>query len=87
MEKPYTPKALAERWECSEDMVRRCIREGKLRAFKLGGKLWRIPAEEVGRFERCQNTSSAGTGENTASSGGTRKGIDNAAHLARMTQA
>lgn len=53
--RPYTPERLAERWECSAEHVRRLLATGRLHGFKLGGKLWRISAGEVERYE-CQQT-------------------------------
>lgn len=49
----YTVASLAAEWECSEGVIRKLIRDGKLRCFRPGN-LIRIPAEEVARFE-CQN--------------------------------
>jgi excisionase family DNA binding protein len=49
--RPYTPETLAERWECSPAIVRRMLKAGELRGFKLGDKLWRIPASVVDEFE------------------------------------
>src|ERR1700730_1734705 len=51
--KAYTPAALALRWQCSERHVRNLVAKGKLRAFRLGGKLLRIPVEAVEEMERC----------------------------------
>ena len=50
-ERPFTPERLAERWECSPQHITTLCRGGTLRAFKLGPKLWRIPAAEVRRWE------------------------------------
>lgn len=55
MERPFTPERLAERWECSAEHIRKLLSSGRLHGFKLGGKLWRISAGEVERFE-CQTT-------------------------------
>jgi len=66
MTRPYTPATLAERWECSETTVRALIKSGRLRAFKLAGKLYRIRPDEVERFE-CQNTDLSSTETNGAS--------------------
>jgi excisionase family DNA binding protein len=55
--KPYTVKELAERWQVSQEAVYALIRKhargepGGLPAFTIGGKLWRIRAEEVERWE------------------------------------
>jgi excisionase family DNA binding protein len=64
----YTPATLAERWECSERHVRNMIASGDLPAFRLAGKLLRIRAEDVERFE-CQNGASPSSEDNTASHG------------------
>jgi excisionase family DNA binding protein len=50
VKKPYTPESLAERWSCSAEKVRQMINRGELIGFRLG-KLIRIPAVEVERFE------------------------------------
>ena len=62
IERPYSPQTLADRWGCSAEKVRRMYRDGELRGFELG-KLIRIPAAEVARYE-CQNTPSPDTEEN-----------------------
>ncbi|HEY6814062.1 MAG TPA: helix-turn-helix domain-containing protein [Croceibacterium sp.] len=46
----YSVAQLAERWQCSEGLVRKIIGSGKLAAFRLG-TLIRISAAEVDRFE------------------------------------
>jgi excisionase family DNA binding protein len=48
----YTPKAVAERWQCSERHVRNLISAGQLRAFRLGGKLLRITSDAVEEFQQ-----------------------------------
>lgn len=55
MNKPFTPKSLADHWECSERHVRKLVACGKLPAFRLGGKLLRIKPEDVENFEKCQS--------------------------------
>lgn len=52
LSRPYTIAKLAERWRCSEHHVRQLIASGELRAFRIGAKLWRVPAAEVEDFER-----------------------------------
>lgn len=47
-----TPMRLAERWHCSEQHIRNLIRKNQIKAYKLSGKLLRIPIEEVERIER-----------------------------------
>ena len=53
---PYSPETLAQRWGCSAEKVRLMCKGGELASFRLG-KLIRIPAAEVERYE-CQNTAS-----------------------------
>ena len=55
--KVYTPATLARRWQCSERHVRNLIRDGKLAAFRVGGKLLRISAAVVEEFERAKRPS------------------------------
>jgi excisionase family DNA binding protein len=52
-EKPFTVPTLADRWECSEGLIRKMIERGELRSFRIGA-LIRIPADEVERVE-CQS--------------------------------
>jgi excisionase family DNA binding protein len=81
----FTPRTLAQRWDCSERHVRALISEGELRAFRLGGKLLRIAAAEVERYE-CQTTRSDGSGDGSASSTG-KTGSASVTRLAPMTRA
>lgn len=62
-QKPFSPETLADRWGCSAEKVRLMYRTGELPGFRLG-KLIRIPAAEVERYE-CQNTPSPSTEEST----------------------
>jgi excisionase family DNA binding protein len=48
----YTPSTLAKRWECSPATIYNMIERGNLAAFKVGGKLLRIKAEDVEAFEQ-----------------------------------
>lgn len=80
--KPYSPETLAERWDCSAEKVRRMVHAGELDAFRLG-KLIRIPASEVERFE-C-STASSDTGGSSASPSLTRSEAALESRLARMT--
>lgn len=50
--------SLAEHWACGTDTVYALIKSGDLQAFKLGGKLLRIRAEEVERYECRTDTAS-----------------------------
>lgn len=81
-QKPYSPETLADRWGCSAEKVRLMYRNGELGGFRLG-KLIRIPAKEVERYE-CQNTPSPDTGENGASPL-PREASDFESRLARQT--
>lgn len=48
--RPYSVAQLAERWDCSQGLIRKLIRNGELQPFTLG-TLIRITAAEVQRFE------------------------------------
>jgi len=52
----YTPRTLAERWQCSESLIRKMVKAGQLQKLPLGA-LVRISADEVRRFE-CNTRSS-----------------------------
>lgn len=82
--KPYSPETLAERWDCSAEKIRLMYHAGDLAGFRLG-KLIRIPAHEVERYE-CQNTPSPSTEESGPSRSGTEP-TDAEFRLARMTGA
>lgn len=47
---PYSVARLAERWSCSEGLIRKLIKQGQLKSFRPG-TLTRISAAEVARFE------------------------------------
>ena len=49
-DKAYTVTSLAERWDCSKDVLYDMLRDGRLRAFRVG-KALRISPEEVRRIE------------------------------------
>jgi excisionase family DNA binding protein len=49
----YTPESLAKRWSVSAATVRTLVREGQLRAFRVGRQI-RIRPEWVEQFERAQ---------------------------------
>lgn len=82
--KALTPRDVAERWQCSERHIRNVLRDGKLRYFKLGGKLVRIPLEAVEEFEQCPNFVSSSIEENSPLNG-TKMAADSAARSARLT--
>lgn len=72
----FTPRKLSERWECSERHVRNVIKQGRLRYFRLGEKLIRIPLEAVEEYEQCQNSGLSPTEASSRSSGGTIRASD-----------
>ena len=84
-ERPYTPVTLAKRWSCTAAHVRNLVRRGEIEGFTLGGKLLRISAAEVERYE-CRTIDSGATEESSASSGTTSKDADNVARLVRQTR-
>jgi hypothetical protein len=47
----FTPAMLAERWSCSPGAVTAIIRDGRLRAFKIGSRCWRIHQHVVEAYE------------------------------------
>lgn len=49
-DRPYSPATLADRWQCSAQLVRNMLERGEIKGFRHG-KMWRIPAAEVARFE------------------------------------
>ncbi len=59
--KVYTPKTLAERWQCNARHIRRMVDRGDLPGFRLGGKLLRIRGEDVEAYEcACSDTEESG---------------------------
>jgi len=82
--KPFSPESLGERWGCSPDKIRRMYRGGEIEGFKLG-KLIRIPAKAVERFE-CQTTELRPTEDPSPSSTKTTSEDAFESRLARMTE-
>ena len=82
MTRPYSPQTLADRWGCSAEKVRTMCKTGELASFTLG-KLIRIPAAEVERYE-CQSTPSPDTGESGRSPSQTVN-VAAESRLARLT--
>ena len=81
---PFTPETLGERWACSAEKIRLMYHAGELSGFRLG-KLIRIPAAEVERYE-CQTTASHGIGESSPSHGENRDdSTREESRLARLT--
>lgn len=54
----YSVATLADHWGCANDTVYALVKSGELQHFKLGGKLIRIRADEVERYERRPSTTS-----------------------------
>lgn len=54
MQRVFTPEQVAAMWQCSSNHVRNLIHRGELRAFRLGGRLFRIPAEAIQEFEAAK---------------------------------
>lgn len=67
-ERPFSVPQLAARWGCSEGLVRKLIRENRLRCFRPGA-LIRISATEVERFE-CQQMQEVSPTASSASEAG-----------------
>jgi excisionase family DNA binding protein len=87
-EKPYTVQGLADRWGCSVWAVYALIKAGRLPAFRLGGKLLRIRAEDVAKWESTggstalEDTGSASSKVKQSSAGRTKKASLTAEDLA-----
>lgn len=88
--KPFTIEALAERWECNHQVIRKLIDKGDLKSFRVGAKLIRISTDEVERYEKegpwqpmATSTSQGSTG-GISPDGRTKEVSGNAARLARM---
>jgi excisionase family DNA binding protein len=56
-ERFLTVRAVAVLLRCSEKTVRRRLKDGRLRAVPLGGRLVRIAAAELARLEGAETTS------------------------------
>lgn len=48
----YTISELADRWRVSRHTITAAIRAGRLRAFKVGARVYRIRRDEVFRYEQ-----------------------------------
>lgn len=48
--RPYSVAQLADRWGCSDSLIRKMIDQGELQCFRIG-ILIRVPAAEVARYE------------------------------------
>lgn len=51
MSEVYTARTLAHRWHCTPQTVYNLRAQGRLKGFKLGGKLWRITEAEITALE------------------------------------
>ena len=67
MSPAFTPETLGNYWGVSAATVRNLVRDGALRAFKVGRQI-RIRPEAVEEYE-CQSGESACGAENTPPSG------------------
>ncbi|WP_020038678.1 helix-turn-helix domain-containing protein [Salipiger mucosus] len=65
--RPYTPQALAERWQCSAETIRQMVKRGQLPGFRAG-RMIRIPSQAVEDYE-CQTSASEDYAEDSASIG------------------
>ncbi len=83
--RPFSPETLGDRWGCSAEKVRCMVHRGELASFRLG-KLIRIPAAEVDRYECSPNTDLESTEESGRSSTAADQGAFES-RLVRMTGA
>ena len=74
---------LAEHWACGTDTIYSLVRSGELAHFKLGGKLIRIRADEVERYE-CRTITHSQDTEKSLPSSGTRTDDATAIRLERL---
>ena len=49
-DKWLTPDRAAEEYNLKAGTIRKWLRQGKLKGFKVGGSLWRISETELERF-------------------------------------
>ena len=81
MTKPFSVATLAQYLDVTPDTIRRMIRRGELPAYRVGGKLLRIRAEDVAKWVengvnmRLENTGSSSSRGKLSSSGTTRKAV------------
>ncbi|PQM29633.1 hypothetical protein CVO77_00430 [Sphingopyxis lindanitolerans] len=70
--RPYSIAQLADRWGCSDSMIRKLVNQGELQTFRIGA-LIRVSAAEVERYEKCpaepSPIPSSDSGEGSPSSG------------------
>lgn len=60
MSRYYTPRTLAQTWECSPDVVYDLLRTGKLKGFRVGRK-WRVSDDARLEYERGKTETAAAT--------------------------
>lgn len=79
---------MATRWGVTPQTIRNMVKRGELRAFRLGPKLLRIPAEEVQRHEcRTSPTNLSVIEENSRSVTEMRMDSEGALRSARLIAA
>lgn len=83
--RPFSPETLASHWGCSAEKVRIMCKRGELASFRLG-KLIRIPAAEVERYECSQSIGLERT-EGSSPSSTEAERVGNESRWARMTGA
>jgi hypothetical protein len=49
----FTLSELVKRWRCDRHSLLAAIEAGKLKAFRIGARNWRVTAAEVERLERA----------------------------------
>ena len=65
MDKPLTCEQVAERYSIKIETVWDWIRTKKLPAIRIGGRTYRIRAEDLTAFEKQYETKGEENGENT----------------------
>lgn len=65
MSRYYTPRTLAQTWECSPDVVYDLLRTGKLKGFRVGRK-WRVSDDARLEYEQRKSDTVAATAEKNA---------------------
>lgn len=78
----YSVPRLAERWDCSREMIYKLVKSNRLQVFRLGG-LIRISVAEVERYE-CQTTACSGSEGDLPSSGNRQTASDTGDNLAQQ---
>ncbi len=82
----YTVASLAERWGTSDTFVYDQIKAGRLRAFRLGGKLIRIRPDAVDEYEKAgEIETAAGCATATIPQDDTRPSDATLARLLRLS--